>query len=85
MSVQQPSAPRRLSRLLRVGNGQPRRSVAGHLKPFESLPKIENHIFLGLESVPLECRELQWQLVVIWRRDAQLSVAAQKWQDFANH
>ncbi|WP_157641584.1 hypothetical protein [Burkholderia ubonensis] len=45
------------------------------------MPKIENHVFLGLESVPLECPELQWQLVVIWRRDAQLSVAAQKWQE----
>lgn len=65
----------------RVGSGQPRRSVAGHFELFESLPKIENHVFLGLESVPLECPELQWQLVVIWRRDAQLSVAAQKWQE----
>ncbi|MEJ2633108.1 MAG: LysR family transcriptional regulator, partial [Acidihalobacter sp.] len=45
------------------------------------LPRLlaQHHIPPGVETVPLECRELQWQLAVIWRKDAQLSVAAQKW------
>lgn len=45
------------------------------------LPRLlaQHHIPPGVEIVPLECAELQWQLVVIWRKNAQLSVAAQQW------
>jgi DNA-binding transcriptional LysR family regulator len=35
----------------------------------------------GVKTVPLECPDLNWQLVAIWRKDAQLSLAAQKWLD----
>ncbi|POZ61989.1 LysR family transcriptional regulator [Chromobacterium alticapitis] len=44
------------------------------------LPRLlaQHHIPPGVETVPLECGDLQWLLTVIWRKNVQLSVAAQR-------
>lgn len=45
---------------------------------------VQHHIPPGVEIVPLESPDIQWKLVVIWRKDAQLSIAAQKWLELLN-
>jgi len=50
------------------------------------LPRLlaQHHIPPGVKTVPLTGSGLRWQLGIIWRKDAPLSVAAQKWMELTS-